>query len=134
MSEQDRSGLDPVDNDLIVEAVAEIIGREAVYIGGIDDRWCGWRAEASREVYALAARIVRVVQGPLSGDSSREALVGSVREEALRICGERIAQTQRHVVPGKMPIHGGSVHFSDDDVRMDDVLSALGTVLGRTTR
>lgn len=32
-------------------------------------------------------------------------LVGRVRLEALRICGDRIANTKRHPLPGKMPVH-----------------------------
>lgn len=57
-----------------------------------------------------------------------EQLVRDIREEAIGRCGDRIAETQRHLVPGKMPAHQ-SVYFQDDDVRLVDMLDAVRSVL-----
>lgn len=48
----------------------------------------------------------------------------AIREEALEVCAARIAATERHLVPGMMPAHP-RIYFSDDDVRLSDVLTAI---------
>jgi hypothetical protein len=61
------------------------------------------------------------------GEGTRQ-LLWEIREQAITICGDRIARTQRHLIPGKMPAHT-AVYFSEDDVRLDDVLTAVEQVL-----